>query len=150
MTQTTRRNQRAAELFGHIRRSAMTFVVAARTSPHRAAFETASIVPSISIAWATLPTTITTARNAWLMRHIRGRSRNRRRSEAKSAVTKIAHMPITPQTENGVGDWKRRTSITSCGLVIQRAPTWSTTDATSSPPIQGCTRRARPADGPGK
>ena len=94
----------------------MIFMVAARTNPHRAAFETVSIVPSISIAWATVPTTITAAINAWLMRHIGGRSRNRRRSAAKSAVTKIANMAITPQTENGVGDWKRRTSITSCGL----------------------------------
>jgi hypothetical protein len=46
----TRHNQRAAEPFGRIRKSAMTFAVAARTSPHRAAFESTSIVPSISIA----------------------------------------------------------------------------------------------------
>ena len=39
----------------------MTLTVAARTSAQRAAFETVYIVPSISIPWTTLPTTITTA-----------------------------------------------------------------------------------------
>ena len=39
----------------------MTFMVAARTSAQRAAFDKVSIVPSISMAWTTLPTTITTA-----------------------------------------------------------------------------------------
>ena len=70
------------------------------------------------------------------MRHVRGRSPNRRRSVAKSATAKIAHMAITPQGENGVGDEKRRASIMSGGLVIQRPPTWITTATTSVPPIQ--------------
>jgi hypothetical protein len=55
--------QRAADFFAHTRRSAMTFVVAARTSAHRTAFEIVSIVPSIRMPWTTLPTTITTARD---------------------------------------------------------------------------------------
>ena len=38
--------------------------------------------------------------------------------------------------ENGVGDVKRRASIMSGGLVIQRPPTWTTTATTSAPPIQ--------------
>jgi hypothetical protein len=45
-------------------------------------------------------------------------------------------MAITPQEENGVGDAKRRASIMSGGLVIQRPPTWTTTATTSVPPIQ--------------
>ena len=77
------------------------------------------------------------------MRHVRGPSRNRWRSAAKSAVAKTAHMAITPQAENGVGDAKRRASITSGGLVIQRPPTWITTATTSTPPIQRCARRLR-------
>ena len=77
------------------------------------------------------------------MRHIRGPSPNRRRSAAKSATAKIAHMAITPQAENGVGDVKRRASITSGGLVIQRPPTCITTATTSTPPIQRCMRRPR-------
>ena len=66
----------------------------------------------------------------------RSRSSNRRRSAAKSATAKIAHMAITPKGENGVGDVKRRASIMSGGLVIQRPPTWTTTVTTSAPPIQ--------------
>jgi hypothetical protein len=45
-------------------------------------------------------------------------------------------MAITPKGENGVGDVKRRASIMSGGLVIQRPPTWTTTATTSAPPIQ--------------
>ena len=41
----------------------MTLMVAARTSAQRAAFDTVSIVPSISMPWTTLPTTMTTASN---------------------------------------------------------------------------------------
>ena len=48
----------------------------------------------------------------------------------------MAHMAITPKGENGVGDVKRRASIMSGGLVIQRPPTWITTATTSAPPIQ--------------
>ena len=77
------------------------------------------------------------------MRHVRGRSPNRRRSAAKSATAKMAHMAITPKGENGVGDEKRRASIMSGGLVIQRPPTWITTATTSAPPIQRCARRPR-------
>ena len=84
------------------------------------------------------------------MRHVRGRSPNRRRSAAKSATAKIAHMAITPKGENGVGDVKVRASIMSGGLVIQRPPTWITTAATSAPPIQGWARRPIRADSPGK
>ena len=51
------------------------------------------------------------------MRHVR--SPNRRRSVAKSAAAKIAHMATTPKGENGVGDAKSRASIMSGGLVIQ-------------------------------
>ena len=49
--------------FRHTRRSAMTFMAAARTSAQRAAFDIVSIVPSISMPWTTLPTTMTTARD---------------------------------------------------------------------------------------
>ena len=70
------------------------------------------------------------------MRHVRGRSPNRRRNEARSATAKMAHMAITPKGENGVGDEKRRASIMSGGLVIQRPATWITTATTSVPPIQ--------------
>ena len=112
----------------------MTFMAAARTSAQRAAFEIVSIGPSTSMAWVTLPATMTTARDMCTMRHVR--SPNRRRSKAKSATAKIAHMAITPQGENGVGDVKRSASIMSGGLVIQRPPTWTTTAKTSAPPIQ--------------
>ena len=47
---------------------------------------------------------MTTASDIWAMRHVRGRSPKRRRSAAKSATAKIAHMAITPKGENGVGD----------------------------------------------
>lgn len=47
--------------FLHTRKSAMTFMVAARTSTQRAAFDTVSIVPSIRMAWTTTPATMTTA-----------------------------------------------------------------------------------------
>ena len=63
--------------------------------------------------------------------------------QPRAPTAKIAHMAITPQAENGVGDLKRRASITSGGLVIQRPPTWITTAMTSTPPIQRCARRAR-------
>ncbi len=99
----------------------MTFMVAARTSAQRAAFDIVSIVPSISMPWTTAPTTMTTARNMWAMRHVR--SPNRRRIAAKSATAKMAHIAITPKGENGVGDVKRSASIMSGGLVIQRPPT---------------------------
>jgi len=114
----------------------MTFMAAARTNAQSATFETVSIVPSISKQWTTLPTTMTIARSIWAMRHVRGRSLNRRRSAAKSATAKIAHMAITPKGENGVGDVKRRGVDHVGGLVIQRPPTWTTTAATSVPPIQ--------------
>ncbi len=65
-----------------------------------------------------------------------GRSPNRRRNAANSATAKMAHIAITPQGENGVGDVKVRASIISGGLVIQRPPTWITTATTSAPPIQ--------------
>jgi hypothetical protein len=48
----------------------------------------------------------------------------------------MAHMAITPQGENGVGEEKSKASIMSGGLVIQRPPTWTTTAATSTPPTQ--------------
>ena len=70
------------------------------------------------------------------MRHVRGRIPNRRRSAAKSATEKIAHMAITPKGENGVGDVKVRASTMSGGLVIQRPTTWTATATTSAPPIQ--------------
>ena len=41
----------------------MTFMAAARTSAQRAAFEIVSIGPSTSMAWVTLPATMTTARD---------------------------------------------------------------------------------------
>ena len=97
----------------------MTLMAAPRTSAHSAAFDIVSIVPSISMPWTTLPATMTTARDIWAMRQV-GRSPNRRRSAAKTATAKIAHMAITPKGENGVGDANRRASIMSGGLVIQR------------------------------
>ena len=51
------------------------------------------------------------------MRHVRGRRRNGRRSAASSALAKTAHIAITPQAENDVGDAKRSASITSGGLL---------------------------------
>ena len=63
-------------------------------------------------------------------------SRSQSPAQCKSATAKIAHMAITPQGENGVGDTKRRASIMSGGLVIQRPPTWITTATTSAPPVQ--------------
>ena len=69
-------------------------------------------------------------------RHVRGRSLNRRRSAAKNATAKMAHMAITPKVANGVGDEKRSASIMSGGLVIQSPPTWIATATTSAPPIQ--------------
>jgi len=83
------------------------------------------------------------------MRHVRGRNPKRRRSAAKNATEKMAHMAITPNGENGVGDTRRRASIMSGGLVIQRPPTWITTAATSVPPIQRCARRPIRAASPG-
>ena len=89
-------------------RSAMTLMVAATTSAQSAAFDTVSIVPSIRMQWTTLPTTITIARSVWAMRHVRSRSPKRPRSAASSATAKIAHIAITPQGENGVGDEKEK------------------------------------------
>ena len=40
----------------------MTFMVAARTSAQRTAFDTVSIVPSISMVWTSPPATMTAAR----------------------------------------------------------------------------------------
>jgi hypothetical protein len=56
-------SQREVARFLHTRRSARTFMVAARTSAQRAAFDIVSIVPSISMPWTTLPMTMTTARD---------------------------------------------------------------------------------------
>ena len=82
----------------------MTFTVATTINTHSAAFEIVSIVPSISRQWATLPATMTIARGIWTMRQVRSRSPNRRRSAARSATVKMAHMAVTPKGENGVGD----------------------------------------------
>ena len=41
----------------------MTFTAAPMTNAQRAAFDIVSIVPSISIAWATLPATMIAARD---------------------------------------------------------------------------------------
>ena len=82
----------------------MTLMAAARTSTQSAAFEIVSIVPSISRAWTTLPTTMTIANGIWTIRHVCARSPNRRRSAAMVATAKMAHMTITPKGENGVGD----------------------------------------------
>ena len=60
--------------FLHTRKSVMTLMAAARTSAQSAAFETVSIVPSISMAWTALPATMTIASSVWAMRHVRGRS----------------------------------------------------------------------------
>ena len=120
--------------FLHTRMSAMTFMAAARTSAQSAAFDTISIVPSTSMPWTTLPATMTTASDIWAMRHVR--RPNRRRSAARSATAKIAHIAITPKGENGVGDANRRASIMSGGLVIQRPATWTTTATTSAANIR--------------
>lgn len=50
-------------LFDQTRRLATTFMVAASARAQRATFEIVSIVPSISRAWAIVPTTMITARN---------------------------------------------------------------------------------------
>ena len=88
---------RNAARFLHTRRSTMTFMAAARTSAQSTAFDIVSIVPSISMPWTTLPATMTIASSIWAMRHVRGRNPNRRRSAAKTATAKIAHMAITPK-----------------------------------------------------
>ena len=49
-------------LFDQTRRSTTTFMVAASARAQRATFEIVSIVPSISMAWAIVPTTMITAR----------------------------------------------------------------------------------------
>ena len=98
----------------------MTFMAAARTSAQRAAFDIVSIVPSISMPWTTLPDDDDHREGHMSDAPRSRRSPNRRRSAAKSATAKIAHMAITPKGENGVGDAKRRASIMSGGLVIQR------------------------------
>ena len=41
----------------------------------------------------------------------------------QEAAAKTAHMAMTPQAENGVGDTKSKASITSGGLVIHNPPT---------------------------
>ena len=66
-------------------------MVGPRTSAQRAAFDTVTIVPSTSMPWIP-PTTITTARGICAMRHVRGRSPNRRR-RAKSATGAFATVP---------------------------------------------------------
>ena len=70
------------------------------------------------------------------MVHVRGDIPNFRRSAARSATAKIAHMAITPKGENGVGDVNVSASIMSGGLVIQSPATWTITATTSAPPIQ--------------
>ena len=62
-----------------IRRSARALTTAVMTSVQSIAFDTVSIVPSINIAWTTLPTTTTTERAVWSRRHVRGFSFNRLR-----------------------------------------------------------------------
>jgi hypothetical protein len=54
--------QRDVDRFAHTCRSEMILTVAAMTSAHSATFDIVSIVPSMSMAWTTLPTTMTTAR----------------------------------------------------------------------------------------
>ena len=105
------------------RESITTFPTAAMTSTHSAAFDTVPIVPSISMAWTTLPTTITTARPMWHKRQTISLSRSRPRRAARSAAANTAHMATTPHAENGVGDLNRRASTTSGGLVSQSAAT---------------------------
>ena len=68
-------------------------MVGPRTSAQRAAFDIVSIVPSTSMPWMTPPTTITTARGIGAMRHVRGRSPNRRRSAANRATGAFATVP---------------------------------------------------------
>ena len=58
---------------------------------------------------------------AWLIR---------RRKTATSAAAKSAHMAITPQAENGVGETNNNASITSGGLVSQSPATCTITAAT--------------------
>ena len=94
-------------------------MVATRTRAQRTTLEIVSIVPSISMAWTIVLTTMITARSVCPLRHIIGRKRNGRRRAANSAVARVAHMAITPHAENGVGDAKRSASITSGALVVQ-------------------------------
>ena len=54
--------QRDVDRFAHTCRSTITLTVAAMTSAQSATFDIVSIVPSMSMAWTTLPTTMTTAR----------------------------------------------------------------------------------------
>jgi hypothetical protein len=136
------RRPRDVARYLHTRNSTMTIVVATRTSAQSADFDIVSIVPTISMAWTTLPTVMITASDMWAMRHFRGANPNRRRSAAKNATAKIAHIAVTPKGENGVGDIKRRASIMSGGLVIHKPATWTTTNTTSVPPIKKCATAA--------
>ena len=87
----------------------------------KAALDQRSIVPSIRAACTTVQITITTASETCADRQNRGRTL--RRVAARNAVVKIAHIAITPQAENGVGERNNSASMTSGGLVSQSPTT---------------------------
>ena len=117
-----------------VRKSAMTFAVAARTRAQRIPFDTVPIVPSISSACTTLQAAISITNAVWPRRQILGRIRSGLRRAASRAAPNTAHMATTPKGENGVGEVKSSASITSGGLVTHRPATWLATTMTSAIP----------------
>ncbi len=61
---------------------------------------------------------------------------NRRLRTASPALANSAHMAITPQAENGVGDVNRSASTTSGGDVTQRAATCTTSKPARATPTR--------------
>ena len=111
------RASRAAFRLRRCRRSTMTFTAATTRRALRTILVAISIVPSMRKAWTTVQMTMIATRQEWATRHARGRRPMRSLSATINATTKIAHMAITPQFENGVGELNVSASITSGGLV---------------------------------
>lgn len=132
------------------RKSNISLPVASNTKMHSDVLEMNSIVPSINMACTTVPVTIIIANVICINRQICARMRKRLLITAKNAVAKTAHMAITPQTENGVGEAKSRASITSGGLVIQSPPIWTKIEATKNAPTQWWICLALTGERPGK
>lgn len=132
------------------RRSKIARAVTAITIMQSAILVKVSIVPSMSRACTTVPTTVTTASRTCTRRHVVTLILSRRRNTANKAAAKTVHMAITPQAEKGVGDVKVRASITSGGLVIQRPATCVTTASTRPKPQIRCHRFEARGASPGK
>lgn len=88
-----------------------------------ATLDIVSIVPGIRSAYTTLPTAVTSARDACPSGQIHQRRRSHRRNSADSAAPNRVHMAITPQAEKNVGARNSSASSASVGLVIHRPAT---------------------------